>query len=74
METCLDSHVHINYGFRNLIRQVPISSSSVGTGTLHACTSDVVENGAEEAAGWRTKGYSALGCLVPGGAVLSFPR
>ncbi|KAG5207504.1 hypothetical protein JEQ12_017268 [Ovis aries] len=32
------------------------SSSSVGIGTLHACTSDVEEDEAEEAAGWRTKG------------------
>lgn len=27
-----------------------LQSSSVGTGTLHACTSDAVEDGAEEAA------------------------
>lgn len=71
MEACLDSRVHIDYGFGSLIGQGPISSSSVGT--LRACTSDVAENGAEAAAGWRTKGSSALGCLVPGGAVLSFP-
>lgn len=37
------------------------SSSSVGTGTLHACTSDMEENAAEEAAGWRTKGKSEVG-------------
>lgn len=22
---CFDSHIHINYGFRNLIRQIPIA-------------------------------------------------
>lgn len=39
-----------------ILRAGPYSSSSVGTGTLHACTSGVEEDGAEEAAGWRTEG------------------
>lgn len=47
-------------------------SSSVGTGTSHACTSGTVEHGAAEAAGWRTRGDGMMG--VCGGAVLSFPR
>lgn len=34
-----------------------LESSSVGAGTLHACTGDVVEGGAEAAAGWRTVGW-----------------
>lgn len=33
---------------------------SIGTGTLHACTSDMEEN-EEEAAGWRTKGKPEMG-------------
>lgn len=37
------------------------SSSSVGIGTLHACTGDMEENEAEEAAGWRTKGKPEMG-------------
>lgn len=34
---------------------------SIGIGTLHACTSDMEENEAEEAAGWRTKGNPEMG-------------
>lgn len=33
-----------------------LESSSVGTGTLHACTGDAVEDGAEAAVGSRTRG------------------
>lgn len=36
-------------------------SSSIGIETLHACTSDMEENEAEEAAGWRTKGKPEMG-------------
>lgn len=50
-----------------------LESSSVGTGTLHACTGDAVEDGAEAAAGWRTVGWSAGGmpCARRGWSQLS---
>lgn len=41
--------------------------------TLHACTSDMEENEAEEAAGWRTKWKPETG-MMPEEAVLSFPQ
>lgn len=38
-----------------------LQSSSIGIETLHACTSDMEENEAEEAPGWRTKGKPEMG-------------
>lgn len=51
----------MNYGFRNLIGQVPTAVLQLVLEHYTHAQSDTVVNEVEEAVGWRTKGKSEMG-------------